>query len=609
MSTYRSRCKESTAFDEYKHVVHHIGLISTVREGITMPNLRRRPVFLILAALVILTLILRYPLVDHERNQSDSYFIHSLAGDIVTHEQARWIINPLSYIGYYPLSYPSGMPFLLAECQILTGVSEESTVFLVGALIGILFGLAAFCFLRIFIDRTEYLLLGTFLAILSSRFIDTTYLVASARGLLAVLILLTVFVTIECSRKGNVKMLPISGLLVAACISVHHMAVFLILFAAAYIIVAIEQAHFNSTRRRYRLLRSAYYGGFVLGIIVIVYGTATYFKSITLSSLASTGLFSFEPEFLSVIVNALAIYTSQIGFIFPLAFLSIPCLMMRRSATSLNLYPLAVIVVFIPLVGLQIYVSLVIIPYVVVLGLTALRTMRVRARRKSMMAVLLAMLAVSSLLLPYILVDRWNDAVYTSGDTVTADDEAFNVANYCEYGYYGEKSISNGGAFNGIVGSVSGIVFIGSGIRAILTDDVTAEDVRDGLTPSEAEYPLSLYSWFEYNGDELPGYFQTGLVSGGIGYLCRGMSGGSVEFAEYLASHSRLVVYIDNDWQDSLLTSYGSSYSVFPSELSSSETTCEYDIIEGSAYFASYLVFESGRSSVYLAQLPIPDPD
>ncbi len=574
-----------------------------------MTIFRKRPVFLILAALIVLTLVLRYPWVDHERNQSDSYFIHSLAGDIVTHGQARWIISPFSYIGYYPLSYPSGMPFLLAECQVLTGISEEGTIFLAGGLIGVLFCLAVFCFLRMFISRMEYLLFGTFLAILSARFIDTTYLVASARGLLAVLILLAVYVAIEGSRKSSARMLPICGFLVAACASVHHMAVFLILFAAAYIIVAIGQTRFNPARRRNRLLRSAYYGSIVTGIIVIVYGTATYFKSITLSSLASTGLFDFEPAFLSVIVNALAIYTSQIGFIFPIAFLSIPYLMLRRLATNLNLYPLAVIVVFIPLVGHQIYVSLVIIPYVVILGLTALRTMRISVKRKSLMAALMAVLAVSSLVLPYILVDRWNDSAYSSGDTVTADHEAFNVANYCEYYYYGEKSISNGGAFNGLVGSVSGIVFLGSGIRAILTGDVTAEEVREGLRPSEAEYPLSLYSWFEYDGDELSGYFQMGLASGGISYLDRGVSGGSVEFEEYLASHSRLVVYVDNNWQDSLLTSYGSSYAVFPSELSSSTTTWEYSVEDGSARFSSYLVFESARSSIYLAQLPIPTPD
>src|SRR5512136_1042832 len=105
----------------------------------------RRTIVLLLIALSIGAVALRYPFVDHERSQSDSYFIHTLAQSIVHNGQAVWTFHPLSYFGYYPVSYPSGMPFVLSEFSILTGLSVEVVTLLSGMLVGVLMCLASFC--------------------------------------------------------------------------------------------------------------------------------------------------------------------------------------------------------------------------------------------------------------------------------------------------------------------------------------------------------------------------------------------------------------------------------------------------------------------------------
>ncbi|MFY9606099.1 MAG: hypothetical protein WAS24_05155, partial [Thermoplasmata archaeon] len=88
-----------------------------------MSRVPRNTVLLLLLALILLSVAVRYPLVEHERYQTDSYYIHYLSKTIADDGYAKWTFNSLSYIGYYPFSYPAGVPFLISELSSATGVS------------------------------------------------------------------------------------------------------------------------------------------------------------------------------------------------------------------------------------------------------------------------------------------------------------------------------------------------------------------------------------------------------------------------------------------------------------------------------------------------------
>jgi type IV secretory pathway VirB3-like protein len=142
----------------------------------------KRTLILLLGALLLLSIVVRYPLVEHERYQTDSYTIHNLSKSILDFGQAKWIFNPLSYFGLYPLSYPTGVPLVLAELSVATGVSVEFAILLSNMMFGLLFCLGVFLLSRQLIGRSDYVLLATFFAVLSARFVDTTYWNGSARG-------------------------------------------------------------------------------------------------------------------------------------------------------------------------------------------------------------------------------------------------------------------------------------------------------------------------------------------------------------------------------------------------------------------------------------------
>ena len=163
----------------------------------------KTPVLLILVALVLITIIMRYPLVEHEREQTDSYFIHALSESIVDNSYAKWTFNPLSYFGYYPISYPSGVPFLLSETSMLTGMSIESSILLTNMILATLFCLVIFALARHFIRRPEFVLVAVFCAILAARFVDTTYWNASARGFEVVLVTLLIMVLFQSSKPST----------------------------------------------------------------------------------------------------------------------------------------------------------------------------------------------------------------------------------------------------------------------------------------------------------------------------------------------------------------------------------------------------------------------
>ncbi len=281
-----------------------------------MSGLTKKSVLLILLAVVFLTLAVRYPLVEHERLQADSYFIHYLSTSVVSDGYAKWAFNPLSYLGYYPLSYPSGVPFFLAEISSMSGLSVELSILLSNMAMGILLALAVFCTAREFMPRSEYVLLAVLVASLSPRFVDTTYWVGSARGFMVVLITLSVFVLIRASTTGDRRLVAVGSLIVIGCFTVHHMAVLFLVMGIAYVLSSAVARRLNVADSRSRRT--------IVVVLTFLYVAALWFafsgvdlfsNLIELSYQSEENIFQFEPTLVSTMLNILVSYGHQLGII------------------------------------------------------------------------------------------------------------------------------------------------------------------------------------------------------------------------------------------------------------------------------------------------------
>lgn len=567
----------------------------------------RRVTLFLLAAVILLSIALRYPLVDHERYQADSYFIHSLSESIVREGYAMWTIDSLSYFGYYPLSYPSGAPFLFAELSILTGLSMEFVVLLSGMAFAVLFCLVIFCLGREFVIRPEISLIAVLLASVGPRFVDTTYWVGSARGPVIVLMLLLLLLTFRANSKRCPALYPFAALVGFSCFAMHHMAVIIVLFGFSYL---------GSSFLAKYLVPAVSIGRSKLAYVYVAIVTATILVFISVfddpfvkaiaSNFSGPYLFDFKPAVLSTFMNMAASYTNQIGFILPVAFIGIFVILKGRDRISTtDVFPVLVLIVFLPLLGSSLYISMILLFFVAIICAISIGRMfnSPRSSARVLAATFVFVLLFSSITLPVLSVNNWNSNAYVGGDTTIVDDTLFNDANYLRENYPDEYAVSNVQTATLRLAAFSDMRFLKSGVFSTLSGDIGAAELRGNVTRSGEGFPRNIYVWFTYKEDRKVDLSVELLMRQGVeGFYSAGSI--SQNAREYFSSHSRLVVVISNSWQQEFVTDYDVLIADFPGELRNGEWLTGGGAATVYHTLPSYLAYQSHDFSVYLAELP-----
>jgi hypothetical protein len=463
-----------------------------------------------------MTFILRYPLVEHERYQTDSYFIHYLSQTIVNDDRASWLIHPLSYFGYFPFSYPSGVPFVLAELSDMAGISVE-----VGILIfngdWTLFCLAVFVLARN--SRARIAVFSTFLSILGA-----------VRGYFVL------------GRKART---PLVALITSA---LHPLKAF-----------SREKTVRGGGMRRIWLFRD-------FGDLVVVFGSpmlgGSYYLCVSpkrrclsrligvachcnLSRVVRYGPPDGEASGFHLRVNLSFCGHHRIARI-PTnrtthCGIGLSYFVRQISAESL---PLAVLIAFVPLLGNPLYISMMIAPYVVILGVRAFSVLSSRYGARPM-ALLLVLLLASSMILPFWSANRWNGLEFVSGDTVIVDEQTYNDAQYYSVLVGDSYAISNVKSLYLRIAALCEARFLSSGVSVLVNGDLDGDDVRDGISWSSDSFPKNVYRWFTYSEPFNVDQDVRGLMLYGAGYPSAMMV--PTETGEYFSSHRSLVVMIDND--------------------------------------------------------------
>lgn len=569
-----------------------------------MVRFSRKVILLLLLVLVLLSLVVRYPLVQHERNQTDSYTMHLYSVSIIDYGYAKWTFHPLSYIGYYPLSYPSGVPFLFAEVSELTGAGIELSILICNFLFAVIFCLGVFMLSRQFLSRPEYVLLATFFAVMGTRFVDTSYWDGSARGPMVVLVTLVAFAAFRALFSGQRKLIPVIIVLVLGCFVTHHMAILLILFGIAYVLAAF-QAQFLLPRFRTRKKQVAFASNLTLLLVVIAttFVLFGYFGNLALMNLRRSSLFNIEPVFLSVFLNAGVSYANQIGVVLICAPLALPVILKKSHFTTEGLFLIALPIAFIPMLGNSLYVSMLLSPFVACLG--AIWISRVaESPRKKVIAVLLVTLFVATIFVPLWSSDRWNSGEYLSGDKVEVDSEVFSDATYLGVMYPDGFAIcSNVNTLSMQLAAAGGLKFASSGVLAAINGDITLADIERNVTWSDQGFPSNLYVWFEYNNALNIDMYALGLVVYGIAFLKS--YGGTTQPAEFFASHSKMLVIMDNSLPYEYAGAYGIQHSNLATELKNAQWQSNQPNYGETKELPSYMIYASGRITVYTLQLPL----
>ncbi len=91
----------------------------------------------------------------------DGILYHHMSEAIVRFGYAPWIVNPLSYIGIYPGSDSSGVPFLVASVASLSGVPLNASILVYNLVLTVLLGLGLFVLVHTTLHKVDAALLAS----------------------------------------------------------------------------------------------------------------------------------------------------------------------------------------------------------------------------------------------------------------------------------------------------------------------------------------------------------------------------------------------------------------------------------------------------------------
>lgn len=364
-------------------------------------KLPRSVVSCLLAAFAFASVALRYPTTSHETGV-DSFFIHNLTASIVQTGEAKWILNPLSLFGLFPLSYPSAGPFFLGSLSLLAQADLEPLILLSSLLFGALSVLTSFAMAREFRDDDFFCLAASFLYAFSPRFLSFTLWTASMRGLFMVLLPIFVLMILRTYRVPSGANFTVLVLTFGVLAAVHRLGILMVVLFLGAVVAAIVGQAFHILRLRVPriFLRSSYRRaspylafGTIVAISTIMLAATDVLGSYSTGELA-TGT-SAGVELLNLAVSL----GRSSGFALILGVLGLLVLVKSQNKTLRETFLAVSFLALIPTLFLRVYTGFYILPFVALLGALALLSMthlRSRRARYALLAVSLGTALVFS---------------------------------------------------------------------------------------------------------------------------------------------------------------------------------------------------------------------
>lgn len=348
----------------------------------------RRFIVTLLLLMVLLNFAVRYP-VDHAIPQgSDTFVLLGMSRDLSDAGMARWTLSPLSYFGLFPLSYPGGLPFTMADAQMLTGIDWNAVPLVVCLFYTLFMILVGFMFFRLFRLRDDLAALMSGLMTFSPVFIYFTYEQASGRGFLVPMFVLLVYLVFW--RVGNpLARLIMFSMLLFGAFSFHRSSFMVILIISLAAFLVLVGQVFPRVKPRVKM--AGFAAALALGLALFLWPYVPWlndflrgFPEILLSYRFGewefrTG-FLFEGDSLSILVGNLAAnYVGGMGLgllILPIGLVGIyPT---SRDTRERDVFVLLVIVMLAPLLWKAQYLQLMLLPFFyLIIGLAIQRRRRI----------------------------------------------------------------------------------------------------------------------------------------------------------------------------------------------------------------------------------------
>lgn len=425
-------------------------------------RLPRRSMYAIVATILALNLILRYPLTGQHEFGSDTSYIHSLASSLSSSGHAAWTLSPLSYLGLYALSYPSAGPFLSAMLTVTAGQPLEASFWLESLLFGLLGPIGMLLFGRsITSDDRLAVVLATLMSFAPFYIKDTTW-TGSTRGYAVALIPIVLFLCVRFLQTADYRILPVL-LLVCIVMSLFHRMGVLTTFLVVGVLFVVP-FHLLTMRLRFHLYRfeSSFrvaslglaLAGF-LGMFFIQFrfpGVA----GIDVQQEYGTGTFFSGNSFGVLLANMAVSFVGKVGILIPLVALGLPLYMWKRPKEAVDKFVLLSLLIFLPLLSMRDYLTEFVIPLLTVfMGYTLFRLVGHSSlrRHKAASVAIMAVVIVSSMGFAWVMRDYWANRYVTDAGIP----ESIYTAALYSHVTLGGSLLSNNGLDGGRISAISGV--------------------------------------------------------------------------------------------------------------------------------------------------------
>ena len=371
--------------------------------------------YILLSLLIILNIILRFPVAPHERGM-DSFYIHSLANSILTNGHAEWVIHPLSVIGLYPMSYPSGIPFLLSELSSVTGMNMESTILFISLFFGVLGVFSMYLLAKEIKDDNLFIFLAIFVFSTSPIFIDYTSWTITTRGALIALVPLFIWAILKCHNSQHRWMyIFLSMLVFTTLVTIHRAALLLVVFVIAYFVSLLIWSLSKRTRlnsKQKALFRKSTPFIFILCFIILI---LLPFSNIPIYSelfhfsrkVYSTFLFQDVRSPFLVLVNMMIYFVLKSGILIILVPVGLIAALRKQDSFNVRFISLSFLF-FTGIIGLRAYTLISLLPiFAILTTLGFSRLISLFRGRKMLMSYMIIGCLLLSLIFSCFMVNHW----------------------------------------------------------------------------------------------------------------------------------------------------------------------------------------------------------
>ncbi len=421
-------------------------------------RLPKRINYCILAAIVLITLIYRYPLeIGHEMG-SDTTFIHTMANSLMHDGYANWLLHPTSIFGLYALSYPSAAPFILASGSIISGISIEGMILFFALLLAIVGAISAYLLAKLIRDNDIFAHSVVLLFTLAPFYIKDTTWVASSRGFVVAVLPFFFLLLVKHVKTKDIRYLLISFFIFLVLGSLHRMGLLVVLVFIAYMLAI--PLHLVTMRLRFSFLKFEKILRFALVLAALAAFLSIFYIQFMFPGISGANVIEqYEKGYLLsgksfpiLLLNMSISFIGRIGILLPLMLIGIIVYVWKRPKESSDKFLLLTIFMFLPLLSLRDYMIEFLIPIFVILtvyGLIAVVNLIKTKRRVG--AIILVALLVTSGLFSWVVKDRWRNSYLTDQPI---PDPVYDVAIYVSSNMWGTIT-TNTGLTGGRIAAIS----------------------------------------------------------------------------------------------------------------------------------------------------------